>query len=191
MTLKNSISALCPLACCLRRFKAKHKCLSVRQSLLIISAKRWHSQTAEGHTGLQALGWPRQEAAGWNLYLAVGASSPGWRQAMVGQTWIWAAHHPEAQQLCLCQRVWAAPGTLCQYYLHRKGDWDFAGFMWGPWSTGQGGWIWSSFYHSWNTSLCCCARVSGKTSSLLKWHCFEFWMCQLLLLMRVIRSTQV
>lgn len=80
MTLKNSISALCPLACCLRRFKAKHKCLSVRQSLLIISAKRWHSQTAEGHTGLQALGWPRQEAAGRNLYLAVGASSRGWRE---------------------------------------------------------------------------------------------------------------
>lgn len=93
MTLKNSISALCPLACCLRRFEAKDKCLSVRQSLLIISAKRWHSQTPERHTGLQALGWPRQEAA-------VGASSPGWRQGMVGQAWVWAAHRPEAQQLC-------------------------------------------------------------------------------------------
>lgn len=187
MTLKNSISALCPLACCLRRFEAKHKCLSVRQSLLIIFAKRWHSQTAEGHTGLQALGWPRQEAAGRILYVSVGASSPGWRQGMVGQRWVWGAHRSEAQQLCLYQRGWAAPLTLCQcqcHCLHSKGDWCSAGFMGGPWSSGQVGWTSSSFYHSWNTFLCCYARLSGNTSSLLKWHCSS-------LFMRVITSTQV
>lgn len=161
MTLKNSISALCPLACCLRRSEAKHKCLSVRQSLLI-SAKRWHSQTAEGHTGLQALGWPYQEAAGRNPCLAVGASSPGWRGADVGL----GCSLPRGSELCLYQRGWAAPLTLCHYCLHRKRDWCYADFMWWPWSTGQVGWTSSSFYHGWNTFLCCYARVSGIEMAL-------------------------
>lgn len=105
MTLKYSISALCPLACCLRRFEAKHKSLPVRQSLLIISAKRWHSQTAEGHTGLQALGWPHQEVlAETPMWLWVPAAQAG------GRGW-WgrygfAPHCPEAQQLCLNQHHW-------------------------------------------------------------------------------------
>lgn len=77
MTLKNSISALCPLACLPSKIRGETQLL-VRQSLLIISAKRWHWHIAEGHMGLRAdhVGSPTAE----KLHLAVGASTARGRE---------------------------------------------------------------------------------------------------------------
>lgn len=160
------------LRACLQIFEAKHKCLSVRQSLLIISARRWHSHTAEGHMGLRA-GYVRSLLAE-KLHLAAGAGAPCCRERDGGTDMAWATQGPAA---LMCEWGWATgreaviPWQCC---IHGKGGWCYAEFTSGLWSTGQVGWTSSSLHPCWNTLLCCYPRVPSRTLSIFKYYCLRF-----------------
>lgn len=122
------------LRACLQIFEAKHKCLSVRQSLLIISARRWHSHTAEGHMGLRA-GYVRSLLAE-KLHLAAGAGAPCCRERDGGtdmglghpgpsssDVWVGLSYWKRSSDTMAVLHPWERRLVLCRIHIRTLEHW--------------------------------------------------------------------
>lgn len=167
MTLKNSISALCPLACLPSKIRGETQVL-VRQSLLIISAKRWHWHIAEGHAGLRAdhVRSPTAE----KLHLAVGASTARGREGD-GGAGVGLDRSPPGGSAALPVRAGLSYGKSSSDTMAtlppREGE---AGVMQALCEDPQARGKWGGLCCRYTPGEMPYARASGKTSSVSEHH---------------------